>query len=977
MPRAHNPGPSTLRNRNRVTNKTRLHIVQGTLDADPLAFDEDDEKARIVSTAGVDAEDANELHLQVVLSAASQRNISARSTRGPSDKTAPKQQDVFIPIPDNTGLVEDYESLYPTDRWREPVSYVKTSETIEETTQDALSHGFTYLMDERDNEWLDKNNEEARGEGTSAQGAVSTSGTTTRTSQRSAKAKGKEPDVSQPIVISEDEFELVMGLFEKVTHEKTEFLHHGLEQGSPFPPFSEYQDTFSNKLTPDVFAAFAIPSWIPQPQQLLRFAKVIYPYWRERRIERGGHRIIPTLNYDESDVKNESYICFRRRDVKAMRKTRASQASSSEKLLRLKQELATAAELVASLLKREQLKRETAQQAKAVWEKREDFASLKRKFPSLLNAKEDEELFYDREKVRRPNPIEPTRIVGLRIKSRDNKGDFASPSAHHDAVVRPKERAATIIAQVDREMARIKDRDHHWEDGIENAYQPQSLAQAQRHFKWIPPSEPSRSASPTPSSSAATLDGPLPSPEWRAIRVRRGRGGVLRVDRHTSRRSVRRDELVRYPRRSTSSSTTGLEETDEQRASDREVSWRIRDRWQFDADDEPSVGHDGPDEKDRTLVDEFHPKYLLKGMSLYQEDDHQRLTTDPTIYTPSSDGRLLQGFLPYRTGIAPAFRRDAIIVAPRPLVPQTPSQAAAMQQHQQHMAQQSAIGMPQTTGTPISMQQQMKKLPSALNVPQMRVSSNGSLRPPATPVLTAITPSAPQTSPQSSPTPTAANGQTSPTPAPPSVNESEEPPSSCTPTQQQESATPSTEATAGSLSASSPMPIKPTQSHHALSLPNGYHLQNNYAAAMTNGAATYLHPNTQQNGLTVPQLQLKNAFTNGQQDMAIAVNGSRPASYIGHVVGNGANFNLPVGAVGVNVGMNLGNMNLKLAPSRPIPWVGAQRSPQAVTIAHSLSPHMHAHTPAPQVSPPRGGQTPTASPSLHQQQLVGGSGATY
>lgn len=79
-------------------------------------------------------------------------------------------------------------------------------------------------MDERDKEWLDKNNEEARGEGTSAQGAVSASGT--RTSARSAKAKGKEPEASQPVVVSEDEFELVMGLFEKVTHEKTEYLHH-------------------------------------------------------------------------------------------------------------------------------------------------------------------------------------------------------------------------------------------------------------------------------------------------------------------------------------------------------------------------------------------------------------------------------------------------------------------------------------------------------------------------------------------------------------------------------------------------------------------------------------------------------------------------------------------------------------------------------------------------------------------------------
>jgi len=76
-------------------------------------------------------------------------------------------------------------------------------------------------------------------------------------------------------------------------------------------------------------------------------------------------------------------------------------------------------------------------------------------------------------------------------------------------------------------------------------------------------------------------------------------------------------------------------------------------------------------------------------------------------------------------GITPAFRRDAIIVGRRPLVPQTQSQAAAMQQHQQQLAQQqSALGMPQTMGTPISMQQQSKKVSFALNVPQMCISSN-------------------------------------------------------------------------------------------------------------------------------------------------------------------------------------------------------------------------------------------------------------
>jgi len=67
--------------------------------------------------------------------------------------------------------------------------------------------------------------------------------------------------------------------------------------------------------------------------------------------------------------------------------------------MRLKQELTTTAELVSGILKRGQLKHEALQHAKAVWEKREYFANLKRKFPSLLNAKEDEELFYDKERV--------------------------------------------------------------------------------------------------------------------------------------------------------------------------------------------------------------------------------------------------------------------------------------------------------------------------------------------------------------------------------------------------------------------------------------------------------------------------------------------------------------------------------------------------------------------------------------------------
>lgn len=130
----------------------------------------------------------------------------------------------YIPTPDSTGIVSNYDELYPPKRWRDPVTYVCTSQTAEESIANGIAGGFTYYLDERDKEWLDKNNEEARGEGTSAQGALSTPGT--RTSARSAKAKGKEPESSLPVVISEDEFELVVGVLEKVTHERTEFLHH-------------------------------------------------------------------------------------------------------------------------------------------------------------------------------------------------------------------------------------------------------------------------------------------------------------------------------------------------------------------------------------------------------------------------------------------------------------------------------------------------------------------------------------------------------------------------------------------------------------------------------------------------------------------------------------------------------------------------------------------------------------------------------
>lgn len=279
MPRNQNAGNLALRNRNRVTNKTRLKVVKGNIDADPIILDEDEERARVISTAGVDAEDANvsfllccglsrrrwgcrgallvsltwrvfiggefasaiprnaclltvyiltpqEHHLQAVLSAASHRATTHAQRSSRAEKVEKRiETTTLIPVPDAAGLVENHTDLYPENRWVSPTSYVKFSDPVEDCVTTAIADGYTYFMDERDVEWLEKNNQDARGEGTSTQ-ASGSSGTTTRSgTHRSAKSRGKEPETHQAIFMSEDHFELVMGLMEKITHDNTPFLH--------------------------------------------------------------------------------------------------------------------------------------------------------------------------------------------------------------------------------------------------------------------------------------------------------------------------------------------------------------------------------------------------------------------------------------------------------------------------------------------------------------------------------------------------------------------------------------------------------------------------------------------------------------------------------------------------------------------------------------------------------------------------------
>ncbi|KAG6812507.1 hypothetical protein H0H92_002506 [Tricholoma furcatifolium] len=698
MPRnLHTGAPS--RPRARITQKTRLRIVQGDEhEADVLFIpDEDEEKNRLTNlVAGVDAEDANEHHLQAVLSAHSHQSPAAsRSTRGAvaGEKTRQNVQPAaFIPTPDSTGIVDNYKDLYPSERWKDPVSYLSTSTTVEESCTGALSEGFSYYMDERDKEWLDKNNEEARGEGTSAQGSLSS---TTRTSSRSAKGKGKEPEQSQLLVITEDELELVMGLYEKVTHEKTEYLHHGLENGMTFPSFQEYQESFSNPLPAPTFESYTVPSWIPPPQRLLALARTIYPYWKERRLERGGHRIIPTLNFDESDTLNESYICFRRREIKAVRKTRAQQAPASDKLIRLQAELAYPLELAKTLLDRENRKKEATQGSQQVWDKRMGLVDLKRKYPSL-GERGDEELLVDKEKPKKAETVRPAKV----------RPEAGAPLRVVEVAIRPSERASLINESIENALARQKERDHHWEDQVDNPYQTPLVPIANRLFKYIPVNFQASETDGRP-----ILEGRR---QPRAIRTRVGRGGRVMVDRRDS-----RPRPVLSAGRSSLFASNNDDDDVMADTEDEDRTNRVAARWRFDDDDSPATGPEGSDEQNRVLVDDYSPRLLSRMMTFMGEMDQQNLVTDPSI--PIIHEGHQRMVLPYRLGMNPAQLRRA---------PQRPSVPIPKGYPQPG---QPGAKPPTVNGTPVSVPQQLKMPPPPAPVmPQMRISSNGGMRPPST-----------------------------------------------------------------------------------------------------------------------------------------------------------------------------------------------------------------------------------------------------
>ncbi|KAG8834822.1 Enhancer of polycomb-like protein 1 [Serendipita sp. 399] len=629
MPRNEQPKSSTLRSRQRITNKTRLRIVHGSIDAETVTIGEDDGRGVLHSTQGVEAEDAAEHHLQQVLNAANNSmNNSQKQQRSPTADgnsqaalaPPPQPQEAnFIPTPDAQGIVANYEELYSHKKHEMSYAILKFSDNVEECLKYGLA-GRSYTMDERDALWLDNWNQQARGEGTST-------GSTRRT-----RIKGAEVEEDRLPVIDEDWFELCMGLLEKFTLEHFPFLH--IDQS--YPPFSYFEPLLSQPYAPSLFASCRVPAGLPKSEDLAVMAKYIYPHWAERKKERRGRSIIPDVNLDEADDGNV-YVCFRRREVKPTRKTRRMETTSIDKLTRLSVEFQSALQLANKAIEREETKRKICAENKAIWNLRSRMVSITSKYPDLRNV-EDDKWLVDKEK-KPPQPpkidtaIRPVRAPISGARDLDPLIDLGPPLVH------PRKRNEDILYKIEQDVQKRKEKEIlGWNDTTDAPLQP-SIPTAQRYFRVLNGTDTSEGETPKPSSQPSSF------------RHRVGRGGRRYLDRRLSpfttnplprRASTKQTETPIYPFGLSTfrpllplkmhmwtgfphdhSNQQGEDDQDQDESTE-ELVKSMEERWNFDSDSPSNnLGPEG-----RPIIDDFDYRQSLQRHVLIK--DREWLITPDT-----------------------------------------------------------------------------------------------------------------------------------------------------------------------------------------------------------------------------------------------------------------------------------------------------------------------------------------------------------
>ncbi|KAJ5920942.1 hypothetical protein N7466_009268 [Penicillium verhagenii] len=245
-----------------------------------------------------------------------------------------KVNDAHIPTPESILSNLQYDELYPP-LFSQPATYIRSSATVEDCC------GCPYNMTEEDDVFLKIFNQN--------------------------RAQSSSP-------LTENAFEATMNFFEETVQAKQPFA---AVDSPPVLTFEEMEEAMDSAV--EVAVRY--------------FAKHIYPHWKSRRTADGNNSLEPSLKFETGQDTDDSdpYVCFRRREVRQIRKTRGRDAQSAEKLRRLRKELEDARRMVAFVYQRETARKEMLSVERNLFLQRAEVKEMKRK----LNIKDDDEDFIN------------------------------------------------------------------------------------------------------------------------------------------------------------------------------------------------------------------------------------------------------------------------------------------------------------------------------------------------------------------------------------------------------------------------------------------------------------------------------------------------------------------------------------------------------------------------------------------------------
>ncbi|KAL9623346.1 MAG: hypothetical protein Q9160_002453 [Pyrenula sp. 1 TL-2023] len=260
-----------------------------------------------------------------------------------------KAVQAYIPTPPIIASSVEYDALYPK-RFQQPATYIRSSATVEDCS------GSSYCMDAEDEIAL------------------------------------KQINARLPQPISEDAFEEAMSFCEETASNKQPFA---AVDNPPVLGLEEVEDQFDDAV----------------PTTLRKHIKLVYSHWKNRRSQNSNDVIQPHLKseQDRDSDDTDPYVCFRRREVRQVRKTRGRDAQSAEKLRRLRKELEDARQLVVMVKQRELARKEQLGVDRLLFKQRAEVKDAKRK----LGIKGDDEDLVNQKPKKKQELTPAQQAVGM------------------------------------------------------------------------------------------------------------------------------------------------------------------------------------------------------------------------------------------------------------------------------------------------------------------------------------------------------------------------------------------------------------------------------------------------------------------------------------------------------------------------------------------------------------------------------------